>query len=481
MTPLTDLEYLTAEACRRDFHTFFRESWHVYQPEVYRDAWHIGAVCEALQAVQAREIRDLVICKPPGTSKSRVLSIAWPVWLWVKDPAEKVLIASYGEKVLTDFGNAAYKLATSEWFQRMFPGRVHLRTKAVLAQENTAMGWRKSTTVPMGQVTGMHGTIRVVDDPLKPDEVDGAGLEASNNWFGQTWYTRTADASRLCDVVSQQRLADGDMVAQCLERGFTPLMIQMRYSKEYSFPCARDPRTEEGQLLDPVRFPEEYLAKLQKQMSPADVAAQFQQDPVPAGGSIIKEAWLGKRWSGDNKDLPKGGMWLHSWDCAFKDEDSSDYVVGQVWYIKWPNCYLVQQYRGHWSFVDTCKQVLAARSAYPTQRVLVEDKANGTAVISTLAKSVAGLIAINPEGGKVARANAVSGLFEAGQVWLPLGRPWLEDYIYEVKRFPKAKKDDQVDSTTQALNWANTHFTDLTALSEGIRDPAMVRALLGLG
>lgn len=146
---------------------------------------------------------------------------------------------------------------------------------------------------------------------------------------------------------------------------------------------------------------------------------------------------------------------IASWDMAFKDKKSSDYVVGQVWLRRGANVYLLDQVRGRWSFTETCNKVRELAARWPQAIAkYVEDKANGTAVMDHLKSTVHGLIPVEPAGGKVARANAVSPLVEAGNVHLPTPElaPWVGDFIEEAAQFPTGAHDDQVDAMTQALN-----------------------------
>ena len=137
---------------------------------------------------------------------------------------------------------------------------------------------------------------------------------------------------------------------------------------------------------------------------------------------------------------------------AFKGTDSSDFVVGQVWQQVGAQAFLLDQVRGRWDFAETCEQVRALSAKWPQAAAkLVEDKANGPAVISALGRAIPGLVAVNPQGGKESRANAVTPLIEAGNVWLPTGAPWVSDLIEECAGFPNAAHDDQVDTLTQAL------------------------------
>jgi predicted phage terminase large subunit-like protein len=105
---------------------------------------------------------------------------------------------------------------------------------------------------------------------------------------------------------------------------------------------------------------------------------------------------------------------------------------------------------------------------YPsTQAVLVEEAANGSAVVDLLKAAIPGLVAVHPEGGKEARAHAVQPLLEARQVFLPNPislagylrpeRAWVEDFVTTCEAFPKAAHDDDVDALTQLLVWCRTH------------------------
>ena len=187
-------------------------------------------------------------------------------------------------------------------------------------------------------------------------------------------------------------------------------------------------------------------------------AGQYQQAPAPLEGGTIKYDWL-KFY----RELPaRFDYVLQSWDCSFKESKDSDYVVGQVWGRastqspagRSAQYYLLDQVRGRMDFVGTKNAIRAMSAKYPQAVTkLIEDKANGPAVISALKAEVDGMIAVNPEGGKESRMNSVSALFEAGNVFLPEAEraPWTHDYMHELCTFPKAAHDDEVDATSQAL------------------------------
>ena len=145
---------------------------------------------------------------------------------------------------------------------------------------------------------------------------------------------------------------------------------------------------------------------------------------------------------------------IQSWDCAFKDLETSDFVVGQVWGRQGSAYLLLDQVRDRMDCPTTVKAVRQlSQRWHGSVAKLIEDKANGSAVIQMLTHDIPGILPVTPEGGKVARAQAVSPLIEAGNVYLPHPQfmPWVNDFIEECAAFPNGAHDDQVDAMTQAL------------------------------
>ena len=223
---------------------------------------------------------------------------------------------------------------------------------------------------------------------------------------------------------------------------------------------ADEEHRKKGEALHPERYPLEALERIKQAIGTRDWEALYQQHPVPDGGAIFKDEWLQRTWF--PKDLPaRFDAVIMSWDLAFKSTDASDFVVGQLVGRYGADYYILDQLRGRWSFTETAAQVkeLAerARVRFPrvAPRILIEDKANGPAVIDALKHEVSGIIPVEPDGSKEARAHAVTALFEAGNVLLPDKSlaPWIDEYRLELTRFPSGAHDDQVDATTQALRY----------------------------
>jgi predicted phage terminase large subunit-like protein len=144
----------------------------------------------------------------------------------------------------------------------------------------------------------------------------------------------------------------------------------------------------------------------------------------------------------------------YSWDFSFKDHKNSDFVVGQVWnyYPETKEHYLVHQVRDRLSFANSKKAIYDMFMLYGHGNVLVEDKANGSAIIQEL-KNILAVTSITPKESKYARAEACTGYFSLGKILLPKSPRWLEEYMKEHQMFPNSKYDDQVDCTSQYLNY----------------------------
>ena len=207
----------------------------------------------------------------------------------------------------------------------------------------------------------------------------------------------------------------------------------------------------EGEALHPERYNLLALTAIKAQIGSELWAAMYQQHPVPEGGGTFKKAWIQYY-----KELPPFfDKKVLSWDMTFKDSKTSDYVVGSCWGRYQGSFYLIDQVRGRWDFVETLQRFCDfARKHNGVIRKLVEEKANGAAIISTLKKQVTGLIPINPTESKEARASAIATLWEAHNVYIPAPEicPWVQDFTAELLSFPAGVHDDQVDSMTQALS-----------------------------
>lgn len=462
---------------RGSFYDFVKMAWPLVEHgRPFVDNWHIGAVCEHLEAVFRGQIKRLAMNIPPGCMKSLTTSVLWDPWCWIQDPGWRFIYGSFDETLVGKRdGGKVLDIVRSKWFAQRWGDIVMIKGKdPSLGEFYTTQGGMRFATSVGGKVLGRHGNAFVVDDPTKPQTMTTLTLDEAWRWKQETSASRLLPGGAF--VLIMQRLHDRDMAGRCEEEGgYEFLRLPMRF--EESARCTTsigfvDPRKEEGELLWPAYKDEAEVTQQEKDMGgqgSAVVAAQLQQRPAPAKGLIFERDWF-QYWT----KLPeKFDFVIDSWDCTFKDTKRSDYVVGQRWGRKGAKFYLLARVRGRWSFSKTVlemKKFLVRADLPKPLAVLVEDKANGAAVIDTLGKEIPGFIAINPEGGKEARAAAVTPLYEARNVFHPDPsiEPWIDDHEAELLKFPKGKNDDSVDAETQALNYLRNKATQFAAAMDQI-------------
>ncbi len=183
-------------------------------------------------------------------------------------------------------------------------------------------------------------------------------------------------------------------------------------------------------------------------MGPSAYAAQYLQKPHDDSSSMFKRAWFERRWT----TLPESfDAMVVALDASFKEGDSSDYAAIQIWGSLNADRYLIEQWRKRAGFHDTANALREIRERYPFAKVLVEEAANGHAVLDALKREVPGIFAVKPEGGKMSRAATVEPICAAGAVVLPATAPWVNAWIDEITAFPNAKNDDQVDAMVYSL------------------------------
>lgn len=479
--PIAVLQAVPIELAERRLRHFVRQAWHVVEPFApFKPNWHLDAIADHLEAVEHGEIRNLLVTMPPRMGKSLTISVFYPAWRWINKPGMRFLYASYSQDLATAHSLATRRVIESDWYQARWGGRFQLAGDANLKTrfENDQRGQRYSTSVG-GVVTGVGGDRIVVDDPHNVKESESEAVRATTiAWWDQAMSTRFNDPKTGARIVVMQRVHEGDLAGHLIEQGgYTHLNLPMEYEPEsvtWTGLGTPDPRSDPGELLAPDRVGPDELADLKVRLGSRAYAGQFQQRPSPAeGGTFKRQWWRFWHFPGHPLDpvplrMPDGSMhlapcvelppfWdehLQSWDMSFKGMDTSDYVCGQVWGAWRADRYLLDQTLAQLNFPATLAAVRELTDRWPkARRKLVEDKANGPAVIATLRNEIAGLVAVEPEGGKESRANAVTPEIESGNVYLPHPRiaPWVDAFIDECASFPTGKHDDQVDSMTQAL------------------------------
>lgn len=482
-----ELRRRVAVQAETDFFTFFKFfAWPVLEPvTVYHDNWHVHAICEHLQAVTDGDVRRLLINMPFRMLKSTLVTQAWPAWEWIRFPHLQYLTSSYAKDLSTRDAVNTRRIIESPGYQEQWSSRFRMTSdqNVKTRYENSSRGSRVVTATDAAG-TGFGGNRILVDDPLSAREADSAIERAKGvEWWKGTASTRFNNPENDAAVVVQQRLHEEDLSGYLLTSQpgvWEHLVLPMRYEPTrpvYVGGTIRevptkdiktsigfvDPRTQEGELLCASRVGEATIREMESILGSYHTAAQMQQRPSTRGGTIfLRGNW---KWY---TDLPTLDEIILSVDCSFKDADTSDYVALQAWGRRGADKYLLKRVRERLGYGATVQAVRTMKALYPTANaVLIEDKANGSAVIETLRSEISGIIAINPEGGKVSRAYACQGQHEAGNFHLPDPSidATIEQFVGETASFPNVSHDDETDAFTQAVIYLKTRERDLGLLN----------------
>lgn len=486
---------------------FVQLAWPEVEPDELVPSWHMEEICTHLEAVSRGECRRLIITIPPGCTKSTIVSVLWPVWDWIINPKRKWMFATFDQTLMHRDAIRCRKLVRSAWFQARWGRGVTIADskddQTTQSVYSTSKGGRRVSVTVGGKATGWHAEIQVVDDPTKPNDIKSdpetaaAALERTWQWWRGTMASRRSNPKKFARVIIMQRLHELDLVGRILEEApdeYVHLNLPMEFEPERACKTkwGGDRRTVEGELLVPSRFDAAAVAEAKRDLGSQHAAAQLQQRPSPGEGNIFKRDWFAERWT----EITIKPNWtvVISADCTFKDSKSSDYVAIHVWAYDGAKYYLIDRICDQLGLPATLRCLLTLIGRWPRARAkLIEDKANGPAVEQVLRGKVSGIIMVDPQGGKVARANAISPLAEARNVVLPaanavlrygegkvLTYEWIEDFIENLCSFPFARHDDDVDAMTQAIIYLHDSIGPryLKAM-EKIKDGSAA-ALLGL-
>lgn len=450
-----------------DFTTFTKKDFRVN--------WHHALICEYLEKLVAGEITRLIIQAPPRHGKSELVSRRLPAYAFGLDPNEQIILASYSDTLAKKMNRDCQRVMDTPEYFKVFPntliprkglismdGRTYVRNSEEFEIMH-AQGKYKCAGIGTG-ITGMGFTLGIIDDPFK-DRKDADSKTMRQNcwdWFTSTFATRgeeeideegsiSGKESRI--LITMTRWHEDDLVGRIIEQEkdengqeWTIINLPAVYDPNLPHLVSGDPRGE-GDPLWPQKYPIPKLMKLKKNSS-RDWSALFQGTPITEGGNIVDRSW----WKYYDTAPTKFDEMIQSWDFTFKKSEGSDFVVGQVWGRVGADKYLLDQVRARMGFTESIEAMRNLSVKWPqTFRKLVEDKANGPAVIDTVKKKITGVIPVEPDGSKEARAHATSPQIEAGNVYLPKNAPWVHDYVEEWAAFPNGRNDDQVDATTQAL------------------------------
>jgi len=449
-----------------------------YTDSAYKPNWHHELICEEIDGFLEDPTRTrLMLFCPPRAGKSQIASRNLPAYAFGKNPNLEIIATSYGADLASAMNRDVKRIIDSPKYKEVFPNTTinsrNVKNSSKGSYVNTSDEFqivnykgRYVSSGVGGGITGKGADLALIDDVLKDmaEATSPVRKQLIYDWYTSTLYTRLSPDGKV--IIIMTRWAEDDLAGRLLEAAkndpeadqWEVISLPTLFDSSNKNTHPSDPR-EDGEPLWPEKFSLQKINAIMKSVGKKVWASLFQQEPTPNSGTIFKGA--GFQYY---KVLCEFDYITISIDCTFKESDTSDFVAIGVFGTKGVQRHLVYLVRERLEFTQTVKELLLVFSKFPTARsTIVEDKANGSAVISSLKAHIPNIISYSPTESKIARANAVTPVFEAGNFFLPDPNspyvrehmPWvakhLVDYIDEFKAFPYGKHDDMVDMTVQFL------------------------------
>ncbi len=460
-------------AAFEELSSFVKQAWPVLEPTTaFVNGWHIQAICEHLSAVKDGQIKRLLINMPPRHMKSTIVSVMWPVWMWLHDPSIRWLCASYALSLAIRDNRKSRLLIQSKWYQQLqgksfqFAGDQNVKSFF----ENDKRGYRLAVSVG-SSATGEGGDCLLLDDPHNIDEKESdARREAALDWFDTTWSSRLNNPQTGAMVVVSHRIHEKDVSGHILDTNdgeWTHLNLPAEFESGHICRTpvisqvwkGHDPRTQEGELLWEKRFSRTVIEKAKRQHGPLGYSALFQQSPIPAGGAIYKEK--DRRWFTIDQttqsyllETPRGRVTVpiaDCWYCAVIDlatslKTSADFFLMETWAITpYNDALLLHALHEHLDFPEQQRQIPLIFQRFMHSIIAVEKVGYQLAMIQYLVSIGLPIRPFTPQTDKIMRSTTGSILYSNGKAYHNKHMQGIEECEKELFSFPKAPHDEYPD------------------------------------
>ena len=466
LPPLLDIE---RAIYKRSFWEFVQAAFPHLKGEVFEPVWYQEKLCNELQEAGLRlaaglpRDKHLIVNVPPRSAKSTIISVLFPVWLWLHKPNAEILTVTSTIGLAEDFVKLSKTIIKSAWFQALFGEAFQLVRDNDNSYTNAQGGTRQAFGVKTAAL-GKNADIILADDVMDTDTASSE-LERTRTLkkFRETFMGRFNKRNVGLLINVQQRLATDDVSGWLLENMPTyfrhiKLPSEARDASEVS-PSEWFDYYENGLIWDaPGRFSRDDLTLAKAILGSKGYAQQHLQRPMPEEGGQLKREWFQLASQADFEMLTKGKLvvWDYDFDTAFTDKAKND-----------PSAYLVSALVDNMLYIKEAGEVrmegpqllrfideLANRTGYTNEsRLFVEPKANGIMVVQMLrAGTKLNVVeAKSPGAGKKERVTAASPFIESLRVVLIQG-PWNADFVDQCVGFGVgAAHDDMVDVLTQRV------------------------------
>lgn len=473
-----------AEQAKRSLRVFMKLAWNQVDPDAFVPNWHVDCMADHLEACSRGQILRLAVNVPPGFAKSLTTSVFWPAWEWTWQPKTRWLATSHRGALAIRDSVRCRRLLDSAWYRERwgesftFSKDQNQKTR----YENDRGGHRISFGV--GSATGERGDRVLCDDPheILMAESD-IQREAVLEWWDGTIQTRGGDPETFVQVVIQQRVHEKDLTGHLIEvdPDLVVLKLPMRYEGEKIQTGIGwdDPRTVEGELLFPQRFPESVVARLEARLQ-WRAAGQLQQRPTAREGGMLKPEWFEIV---ELEDVPAFMIHLRYWDLAATEKITADWTVGArvAYAIETDTLYVmdIDRFQKEPHEVETLVKQRTEFDGYGVlSRMEEEGGSSGKSLISHYERNVLKGYSFKghaPSGPKEVRALLWVGAAASGRMKLVRG-DWNEGFLAEGKTFPRGAHDDQIDAVSGAVTCIQAMLEEM-----GVQTPLTFGGTSGWG
>lgn len=416
---------------------------------------HLTRIAELLEAVERGELKRLMINLPPRHGKSLLCSAIFPAWYLGRNPRKNVIMATHSAELSERNSRGARSLVQDScWpFEAQISG-----DSTSAARWNLAVGGGLYACGADGSITGRGANILILDD-LQHDSGTEGERAAAWGWFREIAVPRLEPGAAI--VAIGTRFAEDDIFGRLLDG---PDADEWTVLKLPAIASEDDPFRKAGEALWPERIGAAELESRRRAMGSRWFECQFQQNPVPAEGNLIKAEWL-QRYDVAPTSFNKVCVAL---DAAAKSGVRHDYSAIVKIGATETGYYVLDVWRDKVEFPQLLRRVKHLEVEHPAPSVIyIEDTSNAVALIQQLRQETAlPVVPISAKGSKESRVEGITGTLEAKRVFLPNEAPWLLDFERELLSFPLARHDDMVDAFTLALSQMIVRNEEFWSFSE---------------
>ena len=428
---------------RTDFMTFVKHMW----PD-FIEGEHHRTIAEKFNKLRTGELKRLIVNMPPRHTKSEFASFLLPAWMIGDDPKLKIIQATHTAELAVRFGRKAKHLMDSDEYKQVFTTRLMEDSKAAGRWE-TEQGGEYFAVWVEGAVTVRGADLLIIYDPhSEQDSMSRKALDRAYEWYTAGPRQRLQPGGRIVLVMTRWNKADLTGMLQAAQK--EPKADQWEVVE---FPAIMP----SGKPVWPEYWDIEQLEAVKASVALPKWNAQYMQNPTSEEGALIKREWW-KKWPED-RGIPSCDYVIQSYDTAFLKKESADFSAITTWGVFRESedapqqLILLDAVKQRFEFPELRREALKLYKYWEPEIVLIEAKASGLPLTYELRNMGIPVISFTPSRGndKHTRVNAVSPLFESGQIWAPAHLQFAQEVIEECAAFPYGDHDDLVDSTTQAI------------------------------